>query len=58
MDTISSILLTMNFYFVAAEALDSIEARKGSIKSVLASIPDKDRKRISAVTINALKCEP
>ena len=48
---------TMNFYFEAAKTLDRLDAKEGSIKSVIASFPEKDRKRTSALVIETLKCE-
>lgn len=47
----------MNFYFAAAKVLDRLDSKQGSIKGVLASIPDKDRKRTSAAVIETLKCK-
>ena len=48
--------LVMNFYMNAAGALDRLDAKKGSIKGVLASLPEKDRKRSAALIIETLKC--
>ncbi len=48
----------MNFYFEAVNVLDKLDAKKGSIKGVLASIPEKNRKRTAALVIETLKCEP
>ncbi|KAF5382066.1 hypothetical protein D9615_004285 [Tricholomella constricta] len=45
----------MNFYFEAAKTLDRLEAKRGSIKSVLATLPEKDRKRTAALVIETLK---
>ncbi|KAF8624546.1 hypothetical protein AX15_005849 [Amanita polypyramis BW_CC] len=45
----------MNFYFEAAGALDRLDAKEGSIKSVIATFPDKDRKRTAALVIETLK---
>jgi putative methyltransferase len=46
----------MNFYFEAAKILDKVDKRQGSIKGVLSSVPEKDRKRMSALVIESLKC--
>ncbi|KAK0469889.1 uncharacterized protein EV420DRAFT_74967 [Desarmillaria tabescens] len=45
----------MNLYFEASKILDSLDARTGSIKGVLATLPEKDRKRTSALVIETLK---
>jgi hypothetical protein len=47
----------MNFYFDAAKTLDRLDAKQGSIKGVLATLPEKDRKRTAALVIETLKCE-
>lgn len=47
----------MNFYFEAADALDRLDAKKGSIKSIINTLPAKDRKRSAALVIETLKCE-
>lgn len=47
----------MNFYFEAVTVLDKLDAKKGSIKSVIASVPEKNRKRTAALVIETLKCE-
>ncbi len=47
----------MNFYFEAAKTLDRIDAKQGSIKGILATLPEKDRKRTAALVIETLKCE-
>jgi putative methyltransferase len=47
----------MNFYFTTAKTLDRIDAKNGSIKSILSTLPVNERKRISALTIETLKCE-
>ena len=47
----------MNFYFDAAKALDKLNAKQGSIKGVIGHLPEKDRKRGSALVIETLKCE-
>lgn len=46
----------MNLYFEASKTLDSLDARAGSIKGILATLPEKDRKRTSALVIETLKC--
>ncbi|TFK93968.1 S-adenosyl-L-methionine-dependent methyltransferase [Polyporus arcularius HHB13444] len=48
----------MNFYFEAVNVLDKLDAKKGSIKGVLASIPEKNRKRTAALVIETLKYKP
>ncbi|KAI1797292.1 S-adenosyl-L-methionine-dependent methyltransferase [Ganoderma leucocontextum] len=45
----------MNFYFEAVGVLDKLDAKKGSIKGVLASVPEKNRKRTAALVIETLK---
>ncbi|TFK27172.1 S-adenosyl-L-methionine-dependent methyltransferase [Coprinopsis marcescibilis] len=45
----------MNFYFDAAKVLDHLDAKKGSIKGLIASIEEKDRKRSTALIIETLK---
>lgn len=47
----------MNFYFDAAKALDQLDAKRGSIKSVIGAMPEKDRKRAAALVIETLKCQ-
>ena len=47
----------MNFYFEAAKVLDRLDAKQGSIKGVIATVPEKDRKRTAALVIETLKCE-
>jgi putative methyltransferase len=47
----------MNFYFTAAHTLDRMDAKEGSIKGILSTLPQADRKRIAALTIETLKCE-
>lgn len=47
----------MNFYFEAAKTLDRLGAKKGSIKSVISTLPEKDRKRTAALVIETLKCK-
>ena len=47
----------MNFYFESAKVLDRLGEKQGSIKSVLASLPEQNRKRCSALVIETLKCE-
>lgn len=45
----------MNFYFDAAKTLDRLESKQGSVKSVLSNLPEKDRRRTSALVIETLK---
>ncbi|KAF8656783.1 hypothetical protein AX16_002335 [Volvariella volvacea WC 439] len=45
----------MNFYFEAAKTLDRLDAKQGSIKGILATIPEKGRKRTAALVIQTLK---
>ncbi|KAF9266542.1 S-adenosyl-L-methionine-dependent methyltransferase [Marasmius fiardii PR-910] len=45
----------MNFYFSAAQVLDRLDAKQGSIKGLIATLPEKDRKRMSALVIQTLK---
>jgi putative methyltransferase len=47
----------MNFYFEAAKILDRLDAKQGSIKGIIGSLPAKDRKRTSALVIETLKCK-
>jgi len=47
----------MNFYFTAAETLQRIDVRKGSIKGILGSLDGPQRPRVSALVIETLKCE-
>lgn len=47
----------MNFYFESAKVLDRLDAKQGSIKGIIATLPEKDRKRTAAVVIETLKCE-
>lgn len=46
----------MNFYFEAAKTLDRLDAKVGSIKGVIGTLPEKDRKRTAALVIETLKC--
>lgn len=46
----------MNFYFEAVKILDKLDQKQGSIKGLLSSVPEKDRKRMSALVIESLKC--
>ncbi|KAF7327438.1 SAM-MT-RSMB-NOP domain-containing protein [Mycena kentingensis (nom. inval.)] len=48
----------MNFYFEAAATLDRLDAKQGSIKGLLAKIPDQQRKRTAALVIETLKFKP
>jgi hypothetical protein len=50
-------LSRMNFYFEAAKNLDRLDAKQGSIKSVVGSVQEKTRKRTAALVIETLKCE-
>ncbi|KAH8118130.1 S-adenosyl-L-methionine-dependent methyltransferase [Phellopilus nigrolimitatus] len=45
----------MNFYFDAAKALDKLDAKQGSIKGIIGTLPEKDRKRTAALVIETLK---
>jgi len=47
----------MNFYFEVAKTLDRIDAKQGSIKGLIATLPEKDRKRSAALIIETLKCK-
>ena len=47
----------MNFYFEAAGVLDKLEAKRGSIKGLIATVAVKNRKRTAALVIETLKCE-
>jgi putative methyltransferase len=46
----------MNFYFDAAKTLDRLDAKEGSIKGIIATLPAKNRKRSGALIIETLKC--
>lgn len=46
----------MNFYFDAAKVLDKLDAKQGSIKGIVSTLPEKDRKRTAALVIETLKC--
>jgi len=46
----------MNFYFDAASIIDRLGAKQGSVKSLLATLPEKSRKRTAALVIETLKC--
>nr|GAT60990.1 predicted protein [Mycena chlorophos] len=48
----------MNFYFGASNTLDRLDAKKGSIKGLIGSLPEKDRKRTAALVIETLKFKP
>ncbi|KAF4614075.1 hypothetical protein D9613_007884 [Agrocybe pediades] len=48
----------MNFYFEVAKTLDRIDAKEGSIKGLIATLPEKDRKRSAALIIETLKFKP
>ncbi|KAF8442409.1 S-adenosyl-L-methionine-dependent methyltransferase [Boletus edulis BED1] len=45
----------MNFYFEACQILDRLDARQGSIKSLLSTLPAKNRARTAALVIETLK---
>lgn len=45
----------MNFYFDAAGIIDRLDAKKGSVKSLLGTLPEKSRKRTAALVIETLK---
>ncbi|KAF7312122.1 SAM-MT-RSMB-NOP domain-containing protein [Mycena indigotica] len=45
----------MNFYFECAKTLDRLDAKQGSIKGLIGSTPEKDRKRTAALVIETLK---
>jgi len=45
----------MNFYFEAAMTLDRLDAKKGSIKGLISTLPERDRKRTAALVIETLK---
>lgn len=46
----------MNFYFDAAGIIDRLDARQGSVKSLLSTLSEKNRKRTAALVIETLKC--
>jgi 25S rRNA (cytosine2278-C5)-methyltransferase len=48
----------MNFYFGAANVLDKLDAKQGSIKGLIATVPEKNKKRTAALVIETLKCKP
>lgn len=45
----------MNFYFEAAGVLDKLDAKRGSIKGLIATVVEKNRKRTAALVIETLK---
>jgi hypothetical protein len=47
----------MNFYFEASEVLDRLDAKEGSIKGILATLPENNRSRTAALVIETLKCK-
>ena len=47
----------MNFYFEACQILDRLDARQGSIKGLLSTLPAKNRARTAALVIETLKCK-
>ncbi|VDB84724.1 unnamed protein product [Peniophora sp. CBMAI 1063] len=48
----------MNFYFQAAGVLDRLGEKRGSVKGLIAALPEKDRKRTAALVIETLKYKP
>ena len=46
----------MNLYFDAAKLIDRIDAKHGSVKGLLSTLPEKSRKRTAALVIETLKC--
>ena len=46
----------MNFYYEAAKVLERLDAKQGSIKGIIGSLPEKSRKRSAALVIETLKC--
>jgi putative methyltransferase len=46
----------MNFYFDAAGIIDRLDAKQGSVRSLLGTLPEKNRKRTAALVIETLKC--
>ncbi|KAJ3543598.1 hypothetical protein NMY22_g3092 [Coprinellus aureogranulatus] len=48
----------MNFYFEASKVLDRLDAKQGSIKGLIATLPEKSRKRSAALIIETLKYKP
>ncbi|KAF5342347.1 hypothetical protein D9611_001609 [Ephemerocybe angulata] len=48
----------MNFYFDASKILDRLDAKQGSIKGLIATLPEKNRKRSAALIIETLKYKP
>ncbi|KAI0249159.1 S-adenosyl-L-methionine-dependent methyltransferase [Lactifluus subvellereus] len=45
----------MNFYFDAARIIDRLDAKRGSVNSLLNTLPEKNRKRTAALVIETLK---
>ncbi|TEB34694.1 S-adenosyl-L-methionine-dependent methyltransferase [Coprinellus micaceus] len=45
----------MNFYFEATKILDRLDAKQGSIKGLIATLPENSRKRSAALVIETLK---
>ncbi|OAX37772.1 S-adenosyl-L-methionine-dependent methyltransferase [Rhizopogon vinicolor AM-OR11-026] len=45
----------MNFYFEASEILNRLDAKEGSIKGILATLPENNRARTAALVIETLK---
>lgn len=46
----------MNFYQEAANILERVDAKQGSIKGLIGSLPEKSRRRTAALVIESLKC--
>lgn len=45
----------MNFYFEASQVLNRLDAKEGSIKGILATLPESNRSRTAALVIETLK---
>ncbi|KAH7911353.1 S-adenosyl-L-methionine-dependent methyltransferase [Hygrophoropsis aurantiaca] len=45
----------MNFYFETAQILDRLDAKEGSIKGILSTLPNQNRSRTTALVIETLK---
>lgn len=45
----------MNFYQEAARVIERVDAKQGSIKGLISSLPEKSRKRTAALVIESLK---
>ncbi|EKM58071.1 uncharacterized protein PHACADRAFT_139688 [Phanerochaete carnosa HHB-10118-sp] len=48
----------MNFYFEAASVLDKLNAKQGSIKGIIGTVPERNRKRTAALVVETLKYRP